>query len=70
MAGVHLFTDENAAVWAAEGFLSVQAHKSGPLMIHTGRSRTVSDALTGAKLGRGPSFTLYLEAGEVRVLRY
>ncbi len=30
LAGVHLFTDGNGAVWAAEGFLSVQAHESGP----------------------------------------
>jgi len=70
MAGVHLFTEENAAVWAAEGFLSIQAHKHGPLMIQTGRRRTVSDTFTGAKLGRGPSLTLPMEAGEVRVLRY
>ena len=70
MSGVHLFTEANVAVWAAEGFLSIQAHKSGPLVIQTGRSRTVVDALTGAKLGRGPSLTLPLEAGEVRVLRY
>ena len=70
MAGAHLFTEENAAVWAAAGFLSIQAHKSGPLMIQTGRSRAVTDALTGAKLGRGPTLTLPMEAGEVRVLRY
>lgn len=70
MAGVHLFTEEDAAVWAAEGYLSVQALQSGPLVIHTGRSRTVRDALTGANLGRGPGITLPMEAGEVRVLRY
>ncbi len=70
MSGVHLFTEENTAVWAAEGMLSIQAHKAGPLVIKTGRSRAMSDALTGAKLGRGPSLTLPMEAGEVRVLRY
>lgn len=70
MADVHLFTEENAAVWAAEGFLSIQAHTTGPLVIQTGRSRPVVDALSGAKLGRGPSLTLPLKAGEVRVLRY
>jgi hypothetical protein len=69
-AGVHLFTEENAAVWAAEGFISIQALKTGPLVIHTDRARAVTDALTGAKLGRGPSLTLPMEAGEVRVLRY
>lgn len=70
MAGVHLFTETNAAVWAAEGFLSIQAHSSGPLMIQTGNSRSVVDALTGTKLGHGPSIPLPMEAGEVRVLRY
>ncbi len=70
MAGVHLFTEENAAIWAAEGYLSIQAHKSGPFVIHTGRSRDVVDALTGAKLGRGPSLVLPIDVGEVRVLRY
>ncbi len=70
MADVHLFTETNAAVWAAEGFLSIQAHSSGPLVIETGNSRTVVDALTGAKLGQGPSLAVPMEAGEVRVLRY
>ena len=70
MADVHLFTEENAAVWAAEGFLSIQAHTNGPLVIHTGRSRPVVDALSGAMLGRGPRLTLPMEAGDVRVLRY
>jgi beta-galactosidase len=70
MAGVHLFTEEDATVWAAEGFLSIQAHKSGPLVIQTERARTVVDALTGAKLGRGPNITLPMQAGEVRVLKY
>lgn len=70
MAGVYLFTEENAAVWAAEGFLSVQAHKSGQLEIHTGHPRAVADALTGVTIGRGPTITLPMEAGEVRVLRY
>ena len=57
-----------AAIWAAEGFLSIQAHKNGPLTIHTGCSRAVVDALTGAKLGHGPSLALPMEAGEVRVI--
>lgn len=70
MSGVHLFTEENSAVWAAEGFLSIQAQNTGPLVIQTGRSRPVINALTGANLGRGPSLTLQMEAGEVRVLQY
>lgn len=70
MAGVHLFTGTNAAVWAADGLLSVQAHHGGPMEIHTGRARPVVDALTGQRLGRGPTLALPMEAGAVRVLRY
>ena len=43
-AGVHLFTEGKATVWAAEGFLSVQAHESGPLRIDVGRKGAVVDA--------------------------
>jgi hypothetical protein len=64
-----LFSQANAAERDAENFLSLKAHSSGPLMIQTGHSGTVVGALTGAKLGRGPSITLPMEAGEVRVLR-
>jgi hypothetical protein len=70
MAGVHLFTEDDAAVWAAEGFLSVQAHKSGPLGINTGRNLPVEDAFTGVHLGRGPRIALSIEPGEVRILKY
>jgi len=69
-AEVHLFTAVNVAVWAVEGCLSTQAHATGRLAIQTGRSRTVVDALTGAELGRGPSLTLPMEAGDMRLLRY
>lgn len=70
LAGVHLFTEGNATVWAAEGFLSVQAHESGPLRIDVGRKGAVADALSGKALGEGPQVTLTLKKGEVLVLRY
>ncbi len=70
LAGVHLFTEGNATVWAAEGFLSVQAHESGPLRIDVGRQGAVVDALSGKALGEGPQVTLTLKRGEVLVLKY
>jgi hypothetical protein len=70
IARVHLFTEVNASVWAAEGYLSVQAHEAGPLVINTGRKGAVVDALDGRALGRGPEVTLTLEKGQVRVIKY
>jgi hypothetical protein len=70
MAGAHVFTDGKAAVWAAEGYVSLQAHEAGPLVIDTGKRGPVTDALDGKTLGDGPSVTLILKKGEVRVIRY
>jgi hypothetical protein len=70
LAGVHLFTEGNATLWAAEGHLSVQAFESGPLVIDTGKPGPVVDALDGKPVGEGPKVTLPMQKGEVRVIRY
>jgi hypothetical protein len=70
LTGVHLFTGPEAAVWAAEGHLSIQAHRAGPLTVDLGRATTVRDALDGELVGRGPRVTIPFEQGELRVLRY
>jgi beta-galactosidase len=70
LTGVHLFTEGNATVWAAEGFLSVQAHEAGPLRIDVGRKGAVVDALSAKTLGEGPQVTLTLKKGETLVLKY
>jgi hypothetical protein len=69
LAGVHLFTEGKATVWAAEGYISLQAHETGPLVVHTGRQGRVFDAIDGKALGDGPQVTLTLKKGEVRVIR-
>jgi len=69
-AGVHLFTDVPAAVWAADPYLSIHALDDGPITITTGRKRPVVDALDGTDLGDGPSFVLNMRKGQTRVLRY
>ena len=66
LAGVHLFTEAKATVWAAEGYLSLQAHETGPLVLNTGRQGKVFDGLNGKVLGDGPEVTLTLKKGEVR----
>lgn len=70
IAGVHLFTRGNATVWAAEAFISFQAHEAGPLTFDTGKAGPVFDALEGTLLGEGPVVTLEVKQGEARVLRY
>ncbi|MCY3024526.1 MAG: beta-galactosidase, partial [Planctomycetota bacterium] len=70
LAGVHLFTEGNATVWAAEGYVSLQAHEAGQFVIDTGKPGAVVDALDGKPLGEGPKVTLTLQKGETRVLKY
>jgi hypothetical protein len=69
VTGVHLFTEGKATVWAAEGYISLQAHETGPLVVNTGRPGKVTDALDGRILGDGPEVTLTLKKGEVRVIK-
>jgi len=70
LAGVHVFTEDNSAVWATERYLSIQAHEAGPVAIHTGRPGPVRDALDGKTLGTGPQVTLEFVKGETKVLEY
>jgi hypothetical protein len=70
LAGAHTFAQPGPALWAANGYLSVQAQTNGIVRFDTGRKGPVTDALDGAKVGDGPTVELNLEAGEVRVLRY
>jgi hypothetical protein len=69
-AGVHVFTTGKAAVWAAEGYISLQAHETGPLLLDTGCPGKVVDALDGKTLGDGPQVTLIIKKGEVRVIKH
>lgn len=70
LAGVHLFTESNVPVWAAEGHVAIQAHAAGPIAVDIGQPVPVHDALNGQTLGQGPRVLLPFNQGEVRVLRY
>jgi hypothetical protein len=69
-AGVHLFTQADASVWEAEGYLSIQALKDGDIAIDTGNDRPVTDVLDAKNLGKGPSLVLPMKAGDVRILKW
>lgn len=70
LAGVHLFTEVDAALCAAEGYLCIQPHEEGPLRLDIGRPAELRDALTGAVLGRGPAVGVAARRGETRVLTW
>lgn len=69
IAGVHLYVESDACVWAAEGFLCIQPHGDGALRLNTGTAGPVRDVLTGEALGTGPSLDLTARRGETRVLQ-
>jgi hypothetical protein len=68
MGGAHCFAAPGPALWAAEGYLSVQAHTNGPVVLDTGGRQSVRDALNGSPLGEGPRVELDMKHGDVRVL--
>jgi len=70
LAGVHLFTEVEASVWAAEPYLSIHAMADGPVTIHTDGAHPVVDALEGIPVGVGPDLILQMRRGETRVLKY
>jgi len=70
LAGVHTYTEPGPALWAANGYLSVQAHTNAPVIFDTGCKGPVTDALDGTVLGAGPRVKLDMRQGEVRVLKY
>jgi hypothetical protein len=68
-SGAHLYTQPGPALWAAEGYLSIQAHTNGPVLFDSGCKQPVSDALDGSRIGMGPHVEVNMEQGEVRVLK-
>ncbi|MBR4654427.1 MAG: hypothetical protein IKO72_13795 [Kiritimatiellae bacterium] len=68
LAGVHLYAPPGAAaVWAAEGYVMVQAFKAGKMELDFGACKAVSDALTGERLGSDPRISLEFDTGDVRI---
>ena len=70
LAGVRLFTEANVPVWAAEGYVAIQAHATGPITVDVGQAAPIFDALDGKPLGQGPRLSVSFRQGETRVLKY
>ncbi|MBP7462090.1 MAG: T9SS type A sorting domain-containing protein, partial [Candidatus Delongbacteria bacterium] len=69
LAGVHLYADQDAAIWAAEGYVSVHAVNDSPLVLHITDSVAVTDAISGEMIGIGPQIALNLKTGDTRLLK-
>ena len=70
LAGAHIWAEQNASVWAAAGYLCVTPMTDGRLAIHLPGAATLTDALTGERVGQGKDLPIQVKAGETRVLRY
>jgi len=68
-AGVHLYTQTDCNVYANGPIVALHAAQDGPVTLDTGRRGQVQDALTGARVGRGPRVTVLMKKGDTRVLR-
>ncbi len=68
-AGAHVYSRDNAAVWANGPFVAVQATRDGRVQVRLPRRGLVTDAMTGERIGAGPTLTLDLRKGDIRVLR-
>jgi hypothetical protein len=72
VAGVHLYTQANAVIYANGPYVAVAAPKDGPdlasLSLDVGRAGPVTDVMTGEVVGTGPRFDLPIRKGETRVL--
>ncbi|HSV74036.1 MAG TPA: beta-galactosidase [Chthonomonadales bacterium] len=67
--GVRLMADRDALVHANGPIVAVTATQDGTVALDVGRAVPVMDALSGARVGRGPRLALRLRRGETRVLR-
>lgn len=70
LAGVHLYCEQNAAIWAAAGGMSVHAVQDGPLDLRFPDPIVLRDAISGETLGKGAVVTVPFRQGETRVFTY
>jgi hypothetical protein len=75
----HLFTETDCNVYARDSYLVLHAAQDGPITVKLPAKEgqptlagpwIISDVLTGAVVSRGQKFTLPMNRGETRVLRY
>ena len=69
MAGVHLYTDKDANVYANGRYVAVSAAQDGELTLNVGASGKLWDEFASKSLGYGPKLKLKLFKGETRLIR-
>jgi len=67
-SGVHLYTGEDAHVWAHEGLVSLHTVKEGPLKLSFPSGAGVRDLVSGEKYP-GRELSLNVRAGETRLFQ-
>ncbi len=68
IAGVHLYTEENAAVWANSEMASIHVMKDGPLKVTMLKEGTIRDIYSGRSFGKGPTVEIPTHKGETLLL--
>ena len=69
VAGVHLYTEEDAVVWADGDLTSIHVLADGPLAVTMPRAGAVTDVYSGRDFGPGPAVTIPARKGETLLLR-
>ena len=69
IAGVPLFTEVNAGVWADGNLASIHVMSDGPLKVAMPGVGTVSDVYSGRSFGKGPTVEILSRKGETLLLR-
>lgn len=68
-AGIHVYTEQPAAVFANGAYVSVCATTSETHTVDFATDKNIYDALTNELVGKGPILKFDLKKGEVRFLR-
>ncbi len=67
-AGCHIWCEENDVVYASDSIASIHSVKSGPRVLKFPGRFTVTDAVTGERIGRGlKEVKLRMKAPETRI---
>jgi len=67
-AGVHLYTQVDAAVWADGSLTSIHVSNDGPIEVTMPHAGTVTDIYSGRTFGTGPTVTVPARKGETLML--
>jgi beta-galactosidase len=69
LAGVRLYTQTDAIVYANGPYLTLHAIADGSIAINTHCKGRVQDGLSGEHCGSGPNVTISLKKGQTKILR-